>query len=43
MLKLVLLVVAFFLFLLAAVNINFPRVNFGWLGLAALTITYLIR
>ena len=37
MLRLVLLVFALVFFLLATVNMNHPRVQFGWLGLACLT------
>lgn len=37
-LKLVFLVLAFVLFLLAAFGVNFPRVQTGWLGLAFLTL-----
>lgn len=36
MLHIVLLVLAFVLFLLAGVNVGHPRVSLGWLGLACL-------
>ena len=37
MLRMVLLIFAFVLFLVAAAGISYPKVNFGWLGLAFLT------
>ena len=37
-LNLIFLVLALVLFLLAAFNVSYPRVSFGWLGLACLTI-----
>lgn len=36
--RLILLVPAFVLFLLAAFSVSYPRINFGWLGLALLTV-----
>lgn len=36
--RLVLLVFAFVFFILAAANVSYPRVSFGWLGLACLTV-----
>lgn len=42
MLHLILLVLAFVLFLLAGVNVSYPRVQFGWLGLASLTLSMLL-
>lgn len=38
MIHLILLVFAFVFFLLAAFNVSFPKVSFGWLGLAFLTL-----
>ena len=38
MIRLVLLVLAFVLFLLAAANVSYPKVSFGWLGLACLAV-----
>ena len=35
--RLILLVFAFVLFVLAGLEVSRPRVNFGWLGLALLT------
>lgn len=35
--RVILLVFAFVLFVLAGLNVSTPRTNFGWLGLAALT------
>jgi hypothetical protein len=35
--RLILLVFAFVLFIIAGCNISLVRVNFGWLGLACLT------
>lgn len=35
---LILLVLAFVLFLVSAFNVSLPRVNLGWLGLAFLTL-----
>ena len=37
MIRVILLVFAFVLFLCAAFNVSFPKVQFGWLGLAFLT------
>lgn len=36
MLGLILLIAAFILFILAAININAPRVSLGWAGMACL-------
>lgn len=36
MLRLVLLILSIVFFLLAACGVTFPRINFGWLGLACL-------
>jgi len=42
--RLVLLAFAVVLFLLAGCNVSHPRVSFGWLGLALLTIAlWLLR
>lgn len=35
---LILLVFAFVLFVLASLNISYPKVHLGWLGLAFLTL-----
>jgi hypothetical protein len=40
---LIFLVLAFVLFLLAALNVSYPRVSFGWLGLAFLTLAVWLR
>ena len=36
--RLILLVFAFVLFVLASLNVSYPRISFGWLGLAFLTL-----
>lgn len=41
--KLILLVFSFVFLLLASFNIGWPRVNFGWLGLALLVFTFLLK
>jgi hypothetical protein len=41
--QLVFLVLAFVLFLLAGLNVSYPRVSFGWLGLAFLTLGVWLR
>jgi hypothetical protein len=38
MVRVVLLALAFALFLLSGLNVNAPRVSLGWLGLACLTL-----
>lgn len=43
MIRLVLLVLAFVLFLLAGLNVSYPRVNFIGLGLASLTAALWLR
>lgn len=42
MISLILLVLAFVLFLVAAFGVALPRVHFGWLGLAVLTLAALL-
>lgn len=37
-----LIVIAFVLFVLAAFNVTWPRVNFGWLALAVLTFDAIV-
>jgi hypothetical protein len=41
--RLILLAFALVFFVLAAGNIAHPRVNFGWLGLALLTVALWLR
>jgi hypothetical protein len=41
--QLIFLVLAFVLFLLAGLNVSYPRVSFGWLGLAFLTFAIYLR
>ena len=36
--RLIFLVFAFVLFVMAGLNISHPKANFGWLGLALLTL-----
>lgn len=40
MVRLVLLILATVLFLLAAFEVTAPRVQLGWLGLACLTVSF---
>jgi hypothetical protein len=42
-LHVVLLVLAFLLFLLAGLGVTYARFNLGWLGAAALTVALFVR
>lgn len=40
--SMILMVLAFVLFLVASAGVSHPRVNFGWLGLASWVLSILI-
>lgn len=40
--SMILLVLAFVLFIVASAGVSHPRVNFGWLGLASWALSILI-